>query len=301
MTVERDLPICRVWQLGSRGRLKLLLGEWDDAVADADAVLSGPCAPLARTWPYLVRGLVALRRAGQAGSDAEADLEAAWELACRFGEPIRQLPAAAALVERSWLTGVADARLDGCGALLQRSPSLGLEWARGELAVWRRRLEPGLAPELAPDDVAEPYRRQLEGDFEGAAELWAALAAPYERALALVDSGRGDLAGQGLELLDALGADEVAAKVRQDLRKGGMTAVPPRRRDTTRANPAGLTTRQVDVLRLLAGGLTNAELAEQLFISTKTADHHVSAILAKLAVASRRDAVRRGRELGLVD
>ena len=48
---EHDLPICRVWQIGSRARLQLMVGEWDDAAADADRVLDGPSAPLARTWP----------------------------------------------------------------------------------------------------------------------------------------------------------------------------------------------------------------------------------------------------------
>ena len=47
--------------------------------------------------------------------------------------------------------------------------------------------------------------------------------------------------------------------------------------------------------------LTNAELAERLFLSVKTVGHHVSAILAKLEVTRRRDAVRRGRELGILD
>ncbi len=96
LTREHDLPICRVWQLGSRARLQLMVGEWDDATADADLVLDGPSAPLARTWPSLIRALVALRRNG-AGADC---LDDAWQLACRFGEPIRMLPVAAAIVER---------------------------------------------------------------------------------------------------------------------------------------------------------------------------------------------------------
>ena len=92
---EHDLPICRVWQLGSRARLQLMVGEWDDATVDADRVLDGPSAPLARTWPHLIRGLIALRRHG-AGADS---LDDAWRLACRFSEPIRMLPVAAAIVE----------------------------------------------------------------------------------------------------------------------------------------------------------------------------------------------------------
>jgi DNA-binding NarL/FixJ family response regulator len=68
----------------------------------------------------------------------------------------------------------------------------------------------------------------------------------------------------------------------------------------TLRNPAGLTRRQVEVLRRMEDGLTNAELAAQLYLSAKTVDHHVSAILTKLQVTNRRDAVRRGRELGII-
>ena len=298
MTIERDLPICRVWQLGSRGRMKLMEGRWDEAVEDADAVLSWPSAPLARTWPHLVRGLVALRR----GADADDDLDQAWRLARRFGEPLRVLPAATALAERVWLTGESDDRVDEGRALLADAHGAGLEWARGDLATWLCRLDGDDAAGFSMDAglLAEPYRSQLTGDPVAAAAAWAALSAPYDQALALIDSGDPDHARTGLDLLDRLGANRVAAKVRQDLRSRGMTQVPARRRSTTLQNPAGLTSRQVEILRLLGDGSTNAEIAERLFISTKTVDHHVSALLSKLQVAGRREAVRRGTELGLI-
>ena len=76
--------------------------------------------------------------------------------------------------------------------------------------------------------------------------------------------------------------------------------MPARRRSSTLTNPVGLTARQVEVLRLLDEGLTNAELAERLYLSVKTVDHHVSAILAKLDVTKRRAAVRRAREIGVL-
>jgi DNA-binding NarL/FixJ family response regulator len=69
---------------------------------------------------------------------------------------------------------------------------------------------------------------------------------------------------------------------------------------TTRANPAGLTTRQVDVLALLAEGMTNAEIADRLVLSVRTVDHHVSAILGKLGVPTRRAAAASARSLDLV-
>jgi DNA-binding NarL/FixJ family response regulator len=58
--------------------------------------------------------------------------------------------------------------------------------------------------------------------------------------------------------------------------------------------------REVEILRLLTDGSANADLAQRLFISTKTVDHHVSALLSKLQVASRRHAARRAAELSIV-
>jgi DNA-binding CsgD family transcriptional regulator/tetratricopeptide (TPR) repeat protein len=296
LTVERDIPICHTWQLGARGRLMLLQGDWDAAVADAQEALDSDPAMLTRTWPQLVRGLVALRRGEPAASD---DLDAAWALANRVGEPLRLLPAAAALAEQSWLHRRADPRLDDAAMLLSRfAASEGTEWSSGDLLVWLRRAGIGVA---AGDmsSYALPHQLLLSGDARAAAAAWAGVECPYDQALALVDAGRPDDAFAALELLDQAGADAVAGRVRQDLRDAGVTGIPGRRRPTTRAHPAGLTARQVDVLRLLGEGLTNAELAQRLYISPKTADHHVSAILTKLGVGNRREAVAAARRLGL--
>lgn len=292
LMVEHDLPICRVVQLGSRGRLKLLRGDWDDALVDAGAVLDSPSAPLARTWPFLIRAVVALRR----GGEDDGSLEDAWQLASRFSELVRLLPVASAIVERAWLTGVSDPRVGGFRSLLENSPATGLDWSRGELAMWLRRN----GAECADDGVAEPYRLLFVGQYAAAADAFQALSSPYGAALALIDSGDPALARRALDLLDRLGADAVAAKVRLDLQARGMRTVPAPRRTTTLANPAGLTARQVEVLRLLEDSLTNVELAERLFLSVKTVDHHVSAILTKLEVTKRRDAVRRAREVGIL-
>jgi DNA-binding CsgD family transcriptional regulator len=206
------------------------------------------------------------------------------------------LPVAAAITEFSWLTGVLDDRLAQCRELLADGPIEGLEWSRGELAAWLRRL--GDTVDTA--GVAGPYRLLLEGAYVAAADEFHRLSMPYDAALALVDSGDPANAARALDILDRLGADAVASKVRRELRTQGVTAVPARRRSATLANPAGLTARQVEVLRLLDDGLTNSELAERLYLSVKTVDHHVSAILNKLDVSKRRDAVRRARELGIL-
>jgi DNA-binding NarL/FixJ family response regulator len=69
----------------------------------------------------------------------------------------------------------------------------------------------------------------------------------------------------------------------------------------TRHNPAGLTERQVQVLRLLGQGCTNAEIADRLVVSTRTVDSHVAAMLAKLGVTTRLAAAARARDLDVLD
>src|SRR5690606_36067994 len=96
-----------------------------------------------------------------------------------------------------------------------------------------------------------------------------------------------------------LGARPAAALVRRRLRRGGARGLPRGPRRSTRTNPAGLTNRQLDVLALLAEGLSNGEIGRRLFLSTRTVDHHVSALLQKLNVGSRVAAARLARDMSL--
>lgn len=70
-------------------------------------------------------------------------------------------------------------------------------------------------------------------------------------------------------------------------------------RSATRAHPLGLTRREREVLDLICDGHTNAQIAARLFISAKTVDHHVSAVLAKLDAPSRDAAASHTVRLGL--
>jgi DNA-binding NarL/FixJ family response regulator len=76
--------------------------------------------------------------------------------------------------------------------------------------------------------------------------------------------------------------------------------VPRGPRKQTESHPAGLTARQAEVLELVAKGMTNADIAEELFVSPKTVDHHVSALLMKLDVSSRKEAALVASKRGLV-
>jgi DNA-binding NarL/FixJ family response regulator len=100
-------------------------------------------------------------------------------------------------------------------------------------------------------------------------------------------------------VFDELGAAPAARIARRRLRALGVRQVPRGPQPATRANPAGLTDRQAEILRLLTDGLTNAEIAERLVVSVRTVDHHVSAVLQKLGVASRRAAAAAAEQLRL--
>ena len=87
--------------------------------------------------------------------------------------------------------------------------------------------------------------------------------------------------------------------MRRNLRRAGVTVIPRGPKPTTRKDPAGLTDRQVEILRLLADGRTNAEIAARLVLSVRTVDHHVSAVLQKLGVPGRREAIAAATDLGI--
>ncbi|HEY7283291.1 MAG TPA: LuxR C-terminal-related transcriptional regulator, partial [Actinomycetota bacterium] len=95
----------------------------------------------------------------------------------------------------------------------------------------------------------------------------------------------------------ALEAEDAAEKLRGEAVAGGFdreaveavigAAGQPERRRATARRPAGLSDRQVEVLRLVAGGMSNRDVASALFISVRTAEHHVQDVYAKIGVSSR--------------
>lgn len=159
---------------------------------------------------------------------------------------------------------------------------------KGELAAWLWRVG---ALDEHPTDIAEPYALEIVGDWVAAARAWKALGCPYEHALMLAWYGSESDQRRALTMLDDLGAAPAALSLRKQMRAQGVRAVPRGSRPSTRNNPHGLTGRQSEILALLSEGLRNAGIARRLFLSTKTVDHHVSAILAKLGVSSRAKAI----------
>lgn len=151
----------------------------------------------------------------------------------------------------------------------------------------------------SPVPVARPYALMLDGQWQAAADEWQALGYPLWTALALARSPQLAAARQALELVDSLGATATRQAILRD-RHAACLPVPRGPRTASLANPVGLTGREIDVLRLLVDGLSNADMADQLFLSEKTVGHHVSSVLRKLGEPTRSRAVAAAIRQGLV-
>jgi DNA-binding CsgD family transcriptional regulator len=274
-----------------QARLEFCRGSWDEAVRLAELCMDAS-SPL-RSPALTVTGRVLVRR-GQ--PDAAAVLGSAWELAAEVGELQRTGPVAAALAEAAWLGGDRAALRAIATPVYQEAERLGAKVHQAELGYWLTKA--GQHVQSAGD---HPYAVQAAGRWREAAAAWEAAGCPYEQAAALAESPDPEQLLTALAMLDELGATPLATKVRKDLRALGVRRVPRGPLDGTRVNPAGLTARQVDVLRLLGKGYTNAQIASQLVVSVRTVDSHVAAVLDKLGAASRREAAARAAELGVLD
>jgi DNA-binding CsgD family transcriptional regulator/tetratricopeptide (TPR) repeat protein len=274
-----------------QARIEFSRGRWDEAARLAEAGLDAQTPT--RCTALMLFGRVLVRR-GQ--PDAASLLGRAWDLAARVDELQRTGPAAAARAEAAWLHGDQAAVHDIAAPVYEEAVRLGDQAHVAELGYWLAKAGHRVQPH-----GDHPYAVQAAGRWREAAALWEAAGCPYEHAAALAESPDPAHLLTALAALDELGAKPLAAHVRGRLRTLGVTRIPRGPLDETRINPAGLTTRQIDVVRLLGKGYTNAEIASELVVSVRTVDSHVAAALGKLGAASRREAAARAAELGVLD
>lgn len=280
----------RAWQ----ARLDFERGHWDAAASEASSLVRAHgVAPITRICALAVLARLRLRRGDPGAGEL---LDEATALALQSGELQRLAPVAAAHAEDAWLRG----EVGGVAGFIVQAHDMaeqrGDERSLGELRYWCLRL--GIAGGGAGG--TEPaYALQIGGDWKEAAATWEQLGCPYEQALALLEGDEGAMR-EALALFEALGASVAVKRCRDHLRDAGVRGLSRGPRATTSANPAGLTARELQILGLLADGLSNADIARRLVRSEKTVDHHISAILRKLDVRSRSEAAAVARRTGVI-
>ena len=275
---------------GSRVAELLRRGQNQQAVELALRTMDETISPANR----MILGIGLTRAAFRLGRpEAREWLAATWQLGEDNGEIFYLIQIATAAVEGRWLTGdptLVTARVhDVHRRALGKHP-----WVHSELSAW-------LARTGHPVDEGQeitPYSLELAGRYAEAAEAWRALGCPFEEAVAMTWTGEEDAMLRALDTFSALGSLPAAANVRRLLQDMGVRVPAPRGpRAATAAHPAGLTVREAEVLEVVREGLTNAEIADRLFLSPRTVDHHVSSILTKLGVSTRAEAAARAEGL----
>jgi DNA-binding CsgD family transcriptional regulator len=286
-----DIGSCATFLLGERAGVFEKLGRWDECVSITHAMLDErSLSPAGRLVPLTYQAKVMARR-GQDGYWPY--LDEALRYATGLEEPIWLLFVHLARIEAYWLEGRTDAAVEELDRI--RYPFGGVTPVqRGWLALWRRRLT-GI---VDPIDL-EPFASQLSGRGARAVELWDRLSYRYEAALALLDTKEEANLRESLSRFVDLGAEATARLVRRTMRDLGIRGIPAGARTVTKTHPRGLTAREQQILQLLSEGRSNEEISATSFISVRTVEHHVSAILGKLGVSTRQDAAKEARRLGL--
>lgn len=279
-----------------RAMVALAQARWSDAVADASHGLEA--TPPIRCAALSVLARVAVRTGTEvAGTPTALLLQEGWDLGRQLGELQRAAPAGGAVCEDAWLRGDHDRVVEVARAVHDEATRTGaLAWG-AEAALWLR-LVGAPVPVEGLHALDHPHALAALGCWDEAAQRWDSAGYVVEAAVARTCQDSERAVRAGLEVLDAVGARALADRARTRLRQQGADNVPRGPRPSSRANVAGLTARQLDVLTLLDAGLSNTEIAGRLVLSVRTVDHHVSALLTKLDAANREEATQRARALG---
>jgi len=275
--VARDLDGSAAYLRAWLARCRFEQGRWAEAERLAAAVPGGPA--IATLAADCVRGRIRARRGDP---DAWPPLDRARELAERTGSLQRIAPVAAARAEARWLAGQPPD--DDLRDAYELAAGKRNAWAAGELGFWMWRH--GLLDAL-PEFASEPYRLHAAGDPGAAAAAWTRIGCPYEAADAGADAADEEVVRSALAAFTGLGARPGRARAARRLRELGVRSIPRGPRAST--GPDGLTAREQEVLALVRSGDTDAEIAARLHLSTRTVEHHVSAVLRKTGARTRRD------------
>ena len=282
---KREMDSWVNYMSGHMARLKLETGHWDEAYNIAENLVHNTNqGTIFKIGALAVMATIKMRR-GETGvlellAEAKAKAFGTMELQ-------RIIPVLAALLEYEWITGRAltdDIAIDYTITMLEQAGGTDLD---NEFAYWLLKTRKNYLP------FHKSHRRYNQ------AAAWESLGCPYEQALALFEGEETDKR-KAIAMMQELGANAVCEKLKMEMRASGIKSIPRGIRESTRSNVARLTERELDVLKLLKEGMQNKEIADRLFISAKTVDHHITSILFKLDVNSRVKAVHEAISLEII-
>jgi DNA-binding CsgD family transcriptional regulator/tetratricopeptide (TPR) repeat protein len=291
---ERNLESSKNYKLYLKAKMFFETGDWQQASSILENLLSNS----GQLGSVKIAGLALLStiKIRKGDADTVGYLNEAKRLAIRTKEHSRIIPILIAELEYEWLTGkkkITEEELGLAIGLIQKVDNIILN---SEFAFW---LQKARKKDLGLSELYEPYKLLKEGKIELAVGFWESAGCPFDKAIALFAGGEEDMKN-ALLIFQQIGASAVYEKIKMEMRAGGIKKIPRGLRESTKANPAQLTNRELDVLHLLQKGIQNKEIAGALFISPKTADHHISNILFKLDVNSRAKAVTEAVRLGIL-
>jgi DNA-binding CsgD family transcriptional regulator len=290
---EKDINSQKLYMLSYQSRLNLETGNWKEACTVAGNLLKNEdLFPILKICGLTILATIKIRKGDQGALPLLLEAKV---LAFETMELQRIIPALLALLEYEWITGESYIEMDALSRTVNRIVELGKFSKKSRFYFWLRRTGKDY---LLPEEKHESDEESNLTTVAEEASLWENWGCPYEHALALFEGTIADKKN-ALMMVRALGADAVYEKLKLEMRTSGIKSIPRGIRKTTGSNSAHLTERELGILQLLKEGMQNKEIANRLFISAKTVDHHISAILFKLDVKSRAKAVREALSMGI--
>ncbi|WP_147160497.1 helix-turn-helix transcriptional regulator [Novosphingobium sediminis] len=284
----------RTLLLGQRALIVVHTGQLDEASRLSDRALEGIGAPPAFAFPAILAQAMAAVRKGE--PEAHKAISECVELAQRMGSKRRLAEALLGEIEYLALNGHRDKASElakTCGQLAVESAD---PYNSNLAALWMFRL--GHTPQDLGAALHGAVSEEFAGEGGAAAAVWLGGGYRFNASLArLYTVGTAAEAEflEALQELQAMGAlagialaGSLAAERGIRLPAQGRKRGPYR---AARSHPLGLTRREVDILRMMVDGESNREIAERLGRSLRTVEHHVSAILGKIGIESRVQAV----------
>lgn len=292
---KHDLDSWTYYLEGVLAQIYLQRGRMDEAAELARGALDAPDLTQVMRMPALnVLAAIAARR----GDDnARALLEDALKFGLQTEETQRICPVVTVIAEYAWLRDKPEDAYEALAIPLYGDVDRKIDpWLYGDWFLWRHRL--GMPNGSPSAKLPPPHQLEIEGRIADAAKEWAAIGEPLSEAVCLA-FGDADQLRRAIVLVDPMGAALVSHRLRALAKTRGLRGVKRGPYAASRSNAFGLTAKEYDVLQLMARGLSNPEIAHELFRSIKTVEHHASAVLGKLGARSRVQAIEIARKHAL--